>query len=244
MSEKTTGDDLRATVELQELLLSSEHIDEFLQQLTAYAANTVGNGMSCGITLRRDGRPTTVASSDDRASKVDEVQYGHDRGPCLSSMRTGEVNLVEDLADDDRWGAYRAGAMANGVRSSLSIPLVVRGMPTGAFNFYAGEAHAFGAEERAQAERFGVEASRVVALAIRMARHAELSENLQAALASRTTIDQALGVVMGQNRCTADEAFQILRAASQNRNVKLRDIAAEIIKAVTGHPSKVAPRLS
>jgi GAF domain-containing protein len=244
MSEHPVGDDVRATVELQELLLGTEHIDDFLRQLTDYAAKTAGDGVSCGITLRRDGRPVTVATNDDRAARVDEVQYGHDQGPCLSSMRTGEVNLVDDLAHDDRWGDYRAGAMANGVRSSLSIPLVVGGTPTGALNLYAGEPHAFGPEQQAAARRFGAEACRVIALAVRIARHADLAENLKAALASRSTIDQALGVVMGQRRCTADEAFQVLRTASQNRNVKLRDVAVEVITAVTGHPPTNGPKSS
>jgi AmiR/NasT family two-component response regulator len=63
-----------------------------------------------------------------------------------------------------------------------------------------------------------------------------MSENLQHALASRAVIDQALGIIMGQNRCTADEAFDILRATSQNRNVKLRDVAAAMVAAVSGHP--------
>src|SRR5205085_4111369 len=87
-----------AAIELQELLLDTEDIQDFLDRLARVAATSVEDG-SCGITLRRDGRAMTVASSDDRASRVDEVQYGHDQGPCLSSMRTGEVNVIHDLAE-------------------------------------------------------------------------------------------------------------------------------------------------
>jgi AmiR/NasT family two-component response regulator len=57
-------------------------------------------------------------------------------------------------------------------------------------------------------------------------------------------IDQALGVVMGQNRCTADEAFDILRTISQNCNVKLRDVAAEIITEVSGQPPGTEARFT
>jgi AmiR/NasT family two-component response regulator len=104
-------------------------------------------------------------------------------------------------------------------------------------NIYSGQPHAFDETARASAERFAAEASRVVALAVRLAEHAELADNLRIALASRATIDQALGVIMGQNRCTAEDAFNVLRTASQNRNVKLREIAARIIEAVSGPPS-------
>ena len=57
----------------------------------------------------------------------------------------------------------------------------------------------------------------------------KVTDQLRAALNSRTLIDQTIGIIMGQNRCNADAAFAVLRSASQNRNVKLRDVAAEII---------------
>jgi GAF domain-containing protein len=231
----TTNEVGGAAAELQELLLDTEDIAEFLQQLAAFAAQSMGRDVSCGITVGRDGRPVTVASSDDQASRVDEIQYGYDDGPCLTSMRTGEIRLIEDLAGDDRWGPYQTEALAHGVQASLSIPLRTRtAAPLGALNLYAGHPYAFGEQQQVAAIQFGQEASRAVALAARLANHAELAENLSAALASRTIIDQALGVIMGQNRCSADEAFQILRRASQNRNVKLRLIAGEIIAAVAG----------
>ncbi|MFL6143711.1 MAG: GAF and ANTAR domain-containing protein [Labedaea sp.] len=226
----------RAAIELQELLLDTEDIQDFLDQLARVAAAIVAGG-SCGITLRRDGRAMTVASSDDRATRVDEVQYGHDQGPCLSSLRTGEINVIDDLAEDMRWGDYRMDALAHGIRSSVSIPLRHGTHSVGALNLYSDRPHAFGTDEQAEARRFGAEAGRVVALAVRLAQQAELAANLKAALTSRSTIDQAIGVIMGQNRCTADEAFHLLRSASQNRNVKLREVAAQILSAV----SRTAP---
>lgn len=59
-------------------------------------------------------------------------------------------------------------------------------------------------------------------------------EQLKAALTSRTTIDQAIGILMAQNRCGPDEAFEILAKASSNRNVKLRELARQIVAATTG----------
>lgn len=147
--------------------------------------------------------------------------------------------LVEDLVVEERWGEYRAAVLAHGVRSSLSLPLT-DGAP-GALNFYATRPRAFGETEREYAQRFAAEASRALTLANRMARQGELTTQLKAALASRTTIDQAIGVIMGQNRCDADHAFGLLRAASQNRNVKLRTVAAEIVAAVSGKPPIPGP---
>jgi AmiR/NasT family two-component response regulator len=53
-------------------------------------------------------------------------------------------------------------------------------------------------------------------------------------LTSRSIIDQAIGILMAQQRCSAGAAFEILRSASQGRNTKLRTIAADIVRAVGG----------
>ncbi|PYF98353.1 GAF domain-containing protein [Georgenia satyanarayanai] len=218
---------------LQDLLLATEDVENFLKQLVDVAAATIPAEVSAGITLARDGHPMTVASSDADAARYDEVQYGHDEGPCLASMRTGEVLVIEDLAQDERFGDYRAHALALGVRSALSLPLHGGEDAVGALNLYANHTHAFGAQQLEVGRRFADEASRALTMAVRLARHAELSAQLQAALTSRAVIDQAIGVVMGQNRCDAEEAFAILRTASQHRNVKLRTVAQEIVTAVS-----------
>jgi transcriptional regulator with GAF, ATPase, and Fis domain len=224
-----------AVAELQQLLLALDNVDEFLQQVAHLATEVLPSELSCGVTMRRDHRPITVASSDARASQVDEIQYHYDNGPCLAALNSGERVLIDDLAADGRWQDYQMPALAHGIRSSLSLPLHAEQKVVGALNLYATRARAFGSREQTVASGFADEASRALTLALRLVERAEMSQNLQHALASRAVIDQALGIVMGQNRCSADAAFDILRTTSQNRNVKLRDIAAAMVTAVSGH---------
>lgn len=221
-----------AAAELHAALVETEGVDEFLHAIATLAATRVDADLSCGLTLVRDGRPMTVASSDALAARVDEVQYGNGVGPCLRALRLGEVVSIDDLATDDAWTSFRMYGLAHGVRSSFSVPLHVDNASAGALNLYAREPHRFGAVERERARQFADEAGRALSLALRMSQQVEMTKHLQAALASRATIDRAIGIVMGQNRCSADAAFDILRAASQHRNVKLRDVAAEIVDAV------------
>ena len=176
----------------------------------------------------------TVASSDNRANLVDEVQYGFDDGPCLTSLASGRTILIDNLAEDANWPGYRIAAVGHGVRSSLSIPVSGGGDTLGALNFYASTPYFFGPTERTAAARFATEAGHAVTLSVRLAERAEMTEHLQAALASRAVIDQALGVIMTQQRCSPDEAFDLLRGISQNRNVKVREVAVEIVTAVSG----------
>jgi hypothetical protein len=84
--------------ELFELLLSTESLDGFLQELAVLAAQRVDKQLSCGITARVDYRPITVAASDAFATVLDEQQYATGRGPCLTAMMTGQRVEIPDLA--------------------------------------------------------------------------------------------------------------------------------------------------
>jgi GAF domain-containing protein len=216
---------------LQELILSTDGMTEFLDELVQLAA--AGNG-SCAITVRLDDKSRTVASSDALAARADEIQYAQGEGPCLEAMRTGTVVDAPDLAADERWGNYRSYALAQGVRSVLSTPMGVDGQHFGALNLYSTDKNAFNNGARAQAERWAQQASGAVGVALRLAERTRHGQQLAEALDSRSIIDQAIGILMAQQRCSSGVAFEILRSASQGRNVKLRTIAADIVHAVGG----------
>jgi GAF domain-containing protein len=198
-------------------------------------------GLSCGITLQPNGRPLTVASSDQLASQLDELQYGLDQGPCLTALRTGQVTRIDDLAADKRWRPYAVRALAYGVRSSLSYPMRAQDTLIGALNVYSEELAFFGEVQILQAEQFARNASVALGIAARMAHQAVLTDQLRASLASRSVIDQALRVIMGEERCTAQAAFGMLRAVSQNRNAKLRQVAEGVVSRVTGKAPQPPP---
>ncbi len=230
------GDVAASITEMQALLLGTETIQEFLAELAGLAILTVGEGLSCGITMQPNGRPPTVASTDALAAQVDEVQYGLDQGPCLHALRTGTVVSIQDLASDQRWAAYAATALPHGIRSSLSLPLSQGSNSIGAFNLYSRVAGSFGQAATRRAERFVQNASGALSIAVRLADHVALTDQLRASLVSRAVIDQAIGVLMGQRRITAAEAFAILRTTSQNRNIKLRAFAAQIVEGASALP--------
>jgi AmiR/NasT family two-component response regulator len=102
----------------------------------------------------------------------------------------------------------------------------------------------FTVEERARAQTFADQAAAAIAVATRLAHHTQLADELRTATASRATIDQALGILMGERRCTADEAFAVLRKLSQDTNTKLRDVATALITRTTGQPPRAAPPLN
>ncbi len=93
----------------------------------------------------------------------------------------------------------------------------------------------------AEALTFSELASKALRVALRITSLNELTENLDAAIKSRSVIDTACGVIISQNRCTQDEAFAILRKASSDRNQKLHDLAAALVDGV-GHQQSIPAR--
>ena len=178
--------------------------------------------LSCGLTLRRGRGAFTVASSGSRASQVDEIQYGHDEGPCLHSLATGQVVVVDDLASDERCGDYQMPTL--GPRGPLSLPLHADGQVIGAPEhprYPAASLRADQAAGRRSVRRRGVPC---VALAVRIAERTEMSEHLQQALLSRAVIDQVLGIIMGQNRCARPSRRLGLTPVDGRVAVPVRDI--------------------
>ena len=222
---------------VQSLLMSGPDLEELLAKVADVAAKIVEPPASCGITTRYDDQLVTLVSSDARAALIDEQQYSLREGPCLDALETGEVVDVPDQARDERWSQYGPAARELGVKASLAFPLVVDGRTIGVLNLYGYDRpDTFSDADRERAAAYAEQAATTLALAARSVRQSELGAQLEQALASRSVIDQALGVLMGQQRCDARTAFELLRRHSQNNNRKLRDVAAELIARLTGRP--------
>lgn len=222
--------------QLQELLLKSEDITDFLDGFTttmARALSTEGDEVWCAVTLLRPKRSTTVAASGPRAEILDEIQYHYGDGPCLTAAREHRLVHVPDTRTDPRWPDYGRAAAAAGILSALGVPLDIDGEAVAGLNVYAAQPHTFDAATIEVVTRRVASVSASLCLAVRLARHRDTEADLTAAMASRTTIDLAVGVIMGQNRCTQEEAVQILRAASSHRNIKLRELAADLVATVS-----------
>jgi AmiR/NasT family two-component response regulator len=122
-------------------------------------------------------------------------------------------------------------AQERGVLSTLSLPLVAGGSGVGAMNLYASVVKGFSDEDEALGADLATAAAIVLANAGAYWDARRLSEQLTEAMESRAVIEQAKGMLMAQSPgITPDEAFDLLRRASQRENVKLRDIARRIVE--------------
>lgn len=213
-----------------------EDVAGFLDSLVGWAVEQSPGAEACGLTIERAGRGQTVTYSGELAARGDERQYELDDGPCLQAMRSGQVVAVRDMAEERRWGRYPQRALEAGVRSSLSFPLSVGDRGRGALNLYASRPNAFTDTDERLGRSWAGQASGALSVAWRIAEREEAVEHLTRGMVSRQVIGQAVGLLMAQRRCTADEAFELLKGASQRSNEKLRDVASRMI---AGHEQYV-----
>jgi GAF domain-containing protein len=219
--------------DLSKVVLVDRTLAEVLTDITAIAARSIPGAEASSITLLRADKAFTAAHSGEMALAADELQYEHGYGPCMDAGRGGALLRVDDMRMEERWPEYVAHVVATTpVLSSLSIPLPYQGSSIGALNNYSAEPGAFASPESLRASS---DVAEVIAVAVANAdAHARLfdqAHNMRVAMESRATIEQAKGVLMAQRHIDADQAFEILREASQRYNRKLRDIAFGIVQS-------------
>ncbi|MDP9825063.1 GAF and ANTAR domain-containing protein [Kineosporia succinea] len=214
--------------ELLSIRLQGSSLEQLLRRYIDIAQAGVPGMDDVSVTLLRNERPFTASFSSDIALRADELQYGFGYGPCLDAASSGEVLRIHDMRDEPRWPEYAEKVVRHGILSAVSVPLPLQTDLIGALNWYGREPGA--PDETVEA---GVEIAAHVAVAISNAvsadDNAKLAAEMQTAMASRAVIEQAKGVIMAQNRCDAEQAFEVLRIASMGRNVKLRDLARDIV---------------
>lgn len=221
---------------LQDAVLDSDDVGSFLKELVQLACRQISQAthheVFCAVTLLRPRRAATMASSSEEAQQMDEVQYNFDDGPCLRAAREQHTVHIPDLHQEERFAEYRKAVEAYGVRSALGVPVILMGGANAAIDIYCREPNAFSDDTVAQAETFATEASKSLKLAVRMATLSDTSKDLEAALESRTVINLAAGVMMAQNRCSQQEAIDILKSASNARNMKMHAVAQAVLDSV------------
>ncbi|MDR6636888.1 ANTAR domain-containing protein [Paenarthrobacter nitroguajacolicus] len=230
-------------VEHAELDLESEDIDELLSQLAAKAQAALGDqrpSVDCGISVHRAKRASSSASTGALCASLMELQGRFKEGPGPKALAESHAVVVPDLAQGGPWPRLRRAAQAQGIRSVVVVPLWAGEQGDAVLSACSGRPNEFSDDEILTLERFGAEISRRLRPALRVAALAETLQDLYAAIANRTPIDVAVGIVMAQNRCDQGAAMDIIRRASTSRNVKIRDLAGTIIAAVSGHEAVTA----
>lgn len=211
--------------DISELLLADGAVLQ-PERVIEFAVGFVPHVGHCGITVLRDGRPPeTVAATDAIAAEVDGLQYRFGQGPCLDAAAEDDALITADVARDPRWPLFGpACAAQTGIRSVLSLRMLIGAPDRAALNLYSSSPGAFDTMDLGVASIIAPFA----AMSVTTALHERDVTNLGMALVTRRQIGTAIGILMASHQTTPDEAFAMLRSASQHLNRKLRDVAEDV----------------
>lgn len=196
-----------------------------MERAVALATQILPGCDAAGVCVVYSGkRVDTHATSNDALAQVDALQHELRQGPCLDALRKQDTVQSNDLSTDERWPKWGPEVASRlGLFSIVSYRLFSTESNLGALNLYGRSKSAFTADDvhdgTALAAHIGV------ALA-----GAQEVENLEKALGGRTVIGQATGILMERFDLTPDRAFGLLSKISQNRNLKLRPLAEQIVR--------------
>ncbi|MEU8240006.1 GAF and ANTAR domain-containing protein [Actinoplanes missouriensis] len=222
--------------ELGRIKLGETDLDGVLHQVADLARRTLPGAGQVSITMIRDGDAYTGAHTGPAALLLDERQYAGAAGPGLDAALHRTTVAVPDTASDERWDGWPRLAAEAGFGSVLSAGLPIGDSMAGALTLYAERPHGFDDDGVTLAGTFARYASVALGNAHLYDSTASLAQHMQAAMESRAVIEQAKGIIMGERRCSPDEAFAILTKVSQDSNRKLRDVAAALVERTQRAP--------
>nr|WP_245778282.1 GAF and ANTAR domain-containing protein [Lentzea xinjiangensis] len=217
--------------ELTRALLNAPTVADVLDQVVTAAHRVIPGADLVSITLRTaDDCFHTPVVTNVVAAELDRIQYETGEGPCVEASRNpGPAEIrSDDLATETAWPRFGPEAARLGFHSVLSVALAPNARPprySGALNVYSRRPGALAPDAHEPALLLATHASLALAGTTAVTRADLTVAQLHRALESRDVIGQAKGVLMARRGIGADEAFDELRRASQDLNIKLTALA-------------------
>ncbi|MGP0225286.1 GAF and ANTAR domain-containing protein [Paenarthrobacter sp. NCHU4564] len=225
---------------VQTLLVGSDDLQELLDGLAVLAAEVAGREagvpVECAVSLHRRKRPSVHSGTTPMALQLIESEHGADTGPLIEASMFGSRVWLDDATIEEHWPLYGKTLALAGYASALIVPLEVGERAHAVLVFLSGTPNTFTQATTAETTFLTDAVSQALRIAVKIATGTELLDDLKAAMKSRTVIDLACGMIMLEDHCSQEEAFETLKKASCGRNQKLSVIAEDIVRR-TGHTS-------
>ena len=221
---------VKAFVEMADTLVDDYDVADVLHQLVQHCVRLLDAAAAGLMFVDQRGGLQVLASSTERTRLLELFQLQADEGPCLDCVRTGSPVVIDDLtAQSDRWPAFAPEAVREGFLSVHAIPLRLRRQTIGALNLFGTERGVMSEQDMTVARGLADTAT-VGILQERAIRRGEvLTEQLQTALNSRITIEQAKGVLAHASSVDMEQTFGLLRTHARRTGTRLADVAYQLV---------------
>ena len=224
-------------VELTDTMVAGFDVLDFLHVLTDRSVQLLDVSAAGLLLADPRGELRVVAASSEAARLLELFQLQNDEGPCLDCFRSGQPITVTDLAAAaQRWPRFAGAALESGFVAVQALPMRLRDQVIGALNLF----RATSGPIDSVGMRVGQAMADVATISLlqeRNMRHTDaLNEQLQTALNSRVTIEQAKGKLAERLGLDMSEAFIVLRDHSRSHNRRLSDVARAFVEGTEAIP--------
>jgi transcriptional regulator with GAF, ATPase, and Fis domain len=233
-------------VKLTDLISTDDGLQNALDRIAALACELIDSCEMAGISWAGSDGIKTAAHTHDLVLEIDKIQHELREGPCVDSLgkiQSGagsSCQLLGDVRSDRTWPRFSSRASDRGLGSLLAFSLGASESTLSALNLYSTKPDAFDEHDLEIGSLFAAQGAAVLS-AIKSQRDGQdESRQLREALATRDTIATAKGILMEREKISDAEAFDLLRTASQHLNMKLREVARQVVGA-DGSPSGESP---
>ena len=204
-------------------------LSPYLETLVHAVNSNIDGCDAVGVTVVMEDRPRTAAYTTAGTLEIDAVQYAVGDGPCLDAFRNRRANLVSFASGEERWPAFMDACDPGDVQTLYALPLVSGDRCYGALNLYAYAADAFDGIEMGVVELAASRAADAIAAGVELSGARAVAGQMEQAMASRAVIEQAKGVLMARHGINEKVAFELLRRQSQEQNLNVRLLAAQLV---------------
>lgn len=233
----------RVFVEVADTLIKEFDLIEFFHMLTTRIADMLDASPVGLLIADQRGRLEFMAASDETVGHLELFQAQNQEGPCLDAFLQGRPMVNKDLREAvGRWPNFAPRAVAAGFRSVHAFPLRLRTERIGALNVFSSSVGGRLDASDIQVVQALADVASIGLLQERAIRRGEiLTEQLQGALNSRIIIEQAKGAIAQALGVNVDEAFELIRSHSRNKNLRLVDVARTVVTDRYGLPTMFGP---
>jgi GAF domain-containing protein len=220
----------RTLVNLADTMVDDFDVVDLLTRLSDRCVEILGVDAAGVMLAAPNGRLLLMAASSETAQLLDLFELQADDGPCLDCYLSGAPVLNHDLASStSRWPLFSTGALEAGFRAAHALPLRLRSSVLGAVNLLRRTTTEMNADDIEVAQALA-DVATIAILQHRATQDAErISDQLAHALNSRIVIEQAKGMVAERLSLEMPSAFEVLRRYARSNNLRLADIATDVI---------------
>jgi GAF domain-containing protein len=206
-------------------------LDDLLETLVAECRDLL-DVTEVGLVLTDpQGDLHVMAATSVSAGHLEALQLRTGEGPCVEAFRTRKAVIVVDIERMTQWPAFRRVALGEGYRAVHAVPLKVGDQPLGAMNLFSTRPGDLNDVDAQVAQALADIASIAIVTNRLHARHELVHRQLQSALDSRVTIEQAKGVVSEQRGESTEDAFRRIRSYARDGGLRLQSVASQIVES-------------